>query len=336
MVAAPDAPPETDAEQADDSELADAGAAPDVRDDRATLDARTDALGLGDTVDEASLTDGVAGDAPLDASTDAARDARSDGDDGGAGDGWAWVPVDGTRCGNGSTAGFGIRARPGSRAVMMFLMGGGACWDGPTCFGPALLRTVYHLGARNMAAFLDVLAARLPGTERVWLLGASAGGYGAEFNAPRVQAAFPSARVDVLADGAPLVTPWGGRREVIMRAWNLTFPSDCATCAARWEDYVPWLATHLRAPRRTALITFAQDPTIGAYFNYPLADLSGPISRLLANDYARAPRSGYFTLSGAGHVALHRYRTATSAGGAPLQRWVRAWATDDPAWRNAP
>lgn len=286
---------------------------------------------------------------------------------------------------------------------MVFMMGGGACWDGPTCFGPALLRavhvddagpydersfradlatfeatgltdradaenpfrdanmvfipyctgdvhagdrvatydvllspprTVYHQGARNMTAFLAALSAGLPDVDRVWLLGASAGGYGALFNAPRVQAAFTRARVDVLADGAPMITPWGGQRDTLARAWALPFPSDCPGCATRWEEYVPWLSSHLAAPRRAALITYAQDPTIGAFFGYPLADDAGAISWMLAHDYPRAPRSGFFVIPGAGHVALDRYRSATGVGGASLRAWVRAWATDDPAWRS--
>ena len=50
-------------------------------------------------------------------------------------DQWSWVPVEGTRCGNGSTAGIGINPRANAEHVLIFLMGGGGCWDGLTCLG---------------------------------------------------------------------------------------------------------------------------------------------------------------------------------------------------------
>lgn len=48
---------------------------------------------------------------------------------------WTWVPVEGARCGNGSTAGIGINRSSASRNVFIFMMGGGGCWDGLTCLG---------------------------------------------------------------------------------------------------------------------------------------------------------------------------------------------------------
>lgn len=48
---------------------------------------------------------------------------------------WSWVPVEGARCGNGSTAGIGINPSASSRDIFIFLMGGGGCWDGLTCLG---------------------------------------------------------------------------------------------------------------------------------------------------------------------------------------------------------
>lgn len=48
---------------------------------------------------------------------------------------WTWVPVEGARCGNGSGAGIGINPSNTSQDLVIFLMGGGGCWDGLTCLG---------------------------------------------------------------------------------------------------------------------------------------------------------------------------------------------------------
>ncbi|MCY1059706.1 pectin acetylesterase-family hydrolase [Nannocystis sp. SCPEA4] len=42
---------------------------------------------------------------------------------------WKYVPVPGTQCMNGDTAGFGISLNPDSKNVMIYLEGGGACFN---------------------------------------------------------------------------------------------------------------------------------------------------------------------------------------------------------------
>ena len=49
---------------------------------------------------------------------------------------WRWTDVPGSACANGTPTGFGVLRRPGARGVLIFLQGGGACWDGPSCWGP--------------------------------------------------------------------------------------------------------------------------------------------------------------------------------------------------------
>jgi Pectinacetylesterase len=47
---------------------------------------------------------------------------------------WVWVPIDGTTCANGTTAGFGLdRAATAGGALFVYFEGGGACWDTATC-----------------------------------------------------------------------------------------------------------------------------------------------------------------------------------------------------------
>ena len=46
---------------------------------------------------------------------------------------WVWIPRDDTFCRDGSTTGFGVRLLPDAKAVMIYLQGGGACYDAQSC-----------------------------------------------------------------------------------------------------------------------------------------------------------------------------------------------------------
>jgi hypothetical protein len=46
---------------------------------------------------------------------------------------WAWVPFAGSRCRDGSSTGIGVNFNPSSNKVMIFLEGGGACFNETTC-----------------------------------------------------------------------------------------------------------------------------------------------------------------------------------------------------------
>jgi len=56
--------------------------------------------------------------------------------DGPAGE-WVFTPIEGARCGNGSTLPVLVNRAPGgdgTERVLLYLQGGGACWDAQTCF----------------------------------------------------------------------------------------------------------------------------------------------------------------------------------------------------------
>jgi len=46
---------------------------------------------------------------------------------------WVWIPRDDTFCRDGSTTGIGARLLPDAKAVMIYLQGGGACYDAQSC-----------------------------------------------------------------------------------------------------------------------------------------------------------------------------------------------------------
>lgn len=46
---------------------------------------------------------------------------------------WAWISRADTRCRDGSSTGIGVRLLPDAKAVMIYLQGGGACYDEKSC-----------------------------------------------------------------------------------------------------------------------------------------------------------------------------------------------------------
>jgi hypothetical protein len=81
-------------------------------------------------------------DAGADSGTDAGVDAGSDaGSDAGAivapADQWTWVDFPASRCASGSATGMAINPHAGATELFVYFEGGGACYDGLTCWGPA-------------------------------------------------------------------------------------------------------------------------------------------------------------------------------------------------------
>ena len=74
---------------------------------------------------------------------------------------WTWVPFDDAFCADGSTTGIGINPSEQAELVIIYLMGGGACWDDFTCY---LLHTAAHIeGGYGAAEFGDDVATYLSG-----------------------------------------------------------------------------------------------------------------------------------------------------------------------------
>lgn len=48
-------------------------------------------------------------------------------------DNWYWIDVDGMQCRDGSDTGIGVRLQRSSNDLIVFLQGGGACWNDTTC-----------------------------------------------------------------------------------------------------------------------------------------------------------------------------------------------------------
>ncbi len=365
---------------------------------------------------------------------------------------WTWLPVEGSKCASGSTAGIGVNPSTASGDLLIFMQGGGACWNqgtcvpsllqfGPICYygqniclyddaggtkptashvthpdpvpadgggvfpselklissirafdredaanpfreatfvyvpyctgdlhsgdaertfkyrheliGPDRSYTFHFAGAANMERYLERLAAMRPQAKRVWLTGASAGGYGATFNFERVQRAFPNAEVALLADSSPFVNPvhWEKWRDT----WNMQLPEDCADCA----DGLPEIIGHLakRWPeRRIGLLAFEEDKVISWFFfggTGPDAALNPPTGTYkqklgsLLDLYDANPNLASCVLPGGEHVMWGGYGTkkadgsysaprASPDGSTDLKKWIDAWATGSADWKSVP
>lgn len=355
-----------------------------------------------------------------------------------------WVPVEGTACGSGSTAGFAMDEADGGTDLFLYLQGGGACWNTGTCvpslvqFGPLcdygnlcligeaggqkptsshvihpdpfpadgggvlpqelrnfassriVLREdpanpfrhatfvyipyctgdlhggdaireyryryglfdpertyrMHFKGAVNVELDLQALAERIPAPARIWLSGASAGGYGATLNLERVKRHFPNAEVHLLADSSPLIdsTRWSEFRD----AWNLQLPEGCSDCDAGLPRVMEHVLAH-NPDSRIGLMAFDQDRTIAWFFlaapgldNFtspPLGAYTAELDDLLAS-YDDAPNAAYFVLPTDEHVMWPFYGTRQANGtltpprlspdgGTHLKAWVDAWALGD-------
>jgi hypothetical protein len=278
-----------------------------------------------------------------------------------------------------------------SEDVLIFLEGGGACWDGATCWGPVetalyvptgygavelatdpQLAALYPLnrndatnpwkdanlvyvpyctgdafagdnvvtlnylgidhktwfvGYRNIGLMLPRLLATFPNAQRVFLVGDSAGGFGAAFNFGQVQAAFiDTARVDVLDDSGQPIMPDPARWELWKKAWNVQFPADCANCTSgpgAFLDYYrgkyPW--------NRYGLISFAYDVVITPFMNLTFDQFHSELYAAADHVDQTWPSAHYFVLAGTSHVGMAVPTT-------DLRTWITKFATDDVTWAS--
>lgn len=306
---------------------------------------------------------------------------------------WTWVDFPNAVCGSGQATGLGVNKTARSSDVVIYLMGGGACWDEATCVtnpaatfldgftsfhfalatigfagtpldrtlagnpfsGASLVfvpyctgdlhagdavntygtRTIHHAGHANTEAFLRRLAPTFPGARRVFLVGTSAGGYGAQLEYEAVAAAFPEAEVHLLADGAQLVPPAGTLWSTWKAAWRTPLPAACAGCASDPQALVGHLAT-THPDRRFGLLASMQDDVLRGYFGYDGPAFAAATAALLADHYAPRTNARWFALDTTRHTMLDLLMT--TVGPAPdrvaLADWVTAWRDGTGAWVN--
>ena len=195
------------------------------------------------------------------------------------------------------------------------------------------LQGVAHRGRANTVLFAEQLARSFTEVDQVFLVGISAGGFGAMLNHDAFAAAFPEAQVHLLADGAPLVAPQNGLYGVWRNTWNMHLPEGCTECESEFAAVVRHLRTTGPA-RRFALVTTTNDEVIRTYFGYGLADLTPQVNALVDAEYVH-DNAKAFVAAGTQHVLLGAYGTLSLPGGATLKSFVDAWAAGDDTWATA-
>lgn len=307
---------------------------------------------------------------------------------------WTWVPIAGMTCGDGSPTGIGVNLTRRSERLVVFLNGGGACWDAQTCFelhtaasidtpfgaaefaalranleayplfgrtagspfqnasfvfvpyctgdlhagrvatqyttasGP---RTVNHVGQVNLDALWPRLRELRPAADRAWLVGASAGGYGAMLEQTRMRFAFGSVRVDVLSDSSHPIDPAPARWDAMRLAWELEVPVDCPACATGFGGWPAHLRATAPSDARWGVLMNTRDQTIASYFGVSQADLA---TRTLAIRDAMTAGTGQaaFVIDAASHVLTATDPPPQTSGGVGIAAWVRQFAIRDAAW----
>ncbi|MCB9548855.1 MAG: hypothetical protein H6706_23875 [Myxococcales bacterium] len=182
------------------------GPADPVIDAAATLDATVDAADAAPA--DAALPDA----APPDA-------ARPDPIDAPAGT-WSWIDMPAMRCANGEPTGIGVNPAPGgARRLLIYLIGGGACWDEASCYRD------------ERAAFIaqGFTGADFPGDGlgRFWFFSRDGGPF-----ADHHQAFVPYCTGDIHAGDR--VAQYGGRATHHVGARNID--AMAARLAATWPD----------------------------------------------------------------------------------------------------
>jgi hypothetical protein len=119
-------------------------------------------------------------------------------------------------------------------------------------------RTVAHHGAANVGRTLAWATSHLDAPGRIVIAGASAGSYGALFNAPRIAKLFPSADLFTIGDsGVPLLPGYEsvldgwGAGAVLRSAWDAP-PDAPLTLERAWHEAA-------RLPRMRAVVAVMSD-----------------------------------------------------------------------------
>lgn len=182
-------------------------------------------------------------------------------------------------------------------------------------------RTAEHRGRHNLSLFLERLTATFPDLERVTLAGASAGGFGALFNASLVRERFAGVRVDVLSDsGPPVAVP-----DAVVDGWR-----------EHWSFAPPaHLLEELSSAQpssRVGLLGSLEDAVLSLYAELPGSEWRA-LMEALRPEVDALPNAEAFVVEGQGHVVIAN--RLASSDGVSLSDWLAAFARDADDWRSA-
>ncbi len=190
------------------------------------------------------------------------------------------------------------------------------------------MATMHHVGGKNVDAMLDRIKSL--DVSEVFLMGVSAGGYGAQLNWDRIAKTFPSVTTHLLADGAQLVPIESARWGTMKQRWAMRFPEGCTGCS----DSLDRVADHWHASKpanggRYALLDSLQDNVLSLFFGYDAANMK-TASLAVGQSFDR-DNEGAFMVDITQHTLLNLPNTMTSTS-VKLQPWVEACASGEAAF----
>jgi hypothetical protein len=168
-----------------------------------------------------------------------------------------------------------------------------------------------------------------PRPRRLILSGTSAGGFGAQLNYEKFARAFPALDVDLVADGAQLVNPAGGRVTEWVEAWRIDIPEDCEGCDEDFTRYLEYLFR--RYPRASfGLLASMRDATLTPFFNYGLdVESYRDATSNVLDLYDRSNGGAYLVRRGARHGYLERVRDLERRENDASFAWLRRFSAGE-------
>lgn len=196
-----------------------------------------------------------------------------------------------------------------------------------------------HHGLRNVSASLDVAATQFPKPERVFLTGASAGGYGTIWVTALVRLIYPDAKLYVFNDAGIAISnpasPDGFRS--VLGEWGADkfIPETCEDCRSM-PHLTPWMSWNLKHDRGMKLTMFSayEDSVIaGTFLMLEPSIFKDALVTQTAAVVATAPeRAKRFLVNGTQHTVRDIHMTAVD--GLSVGQWLQQMLDDDPAWDN--
>jgi Pectinacetylesterase len=206
---------------------------------------------------------------------------------------------------------------------------------------PLMKRTVHFRGQANVRAYLKRIVPTFPELERVYLIGSSAGGFGATFSWWLANEAFRTVPVDVISDaGHPVLVPkpmfdrW-------IAAWAPQIPDHGPECRNGLKELLEFAERHYLGPDRYAMISTRKDFILSGFFGMLPSTHARYIDELRTkffDDSARYPNvkhARYFIMDTYGHTVFPTNLVQRAAiGQMRLKQWLTQMVEHDPAWHS--
>lgn len=204
---------------------------------------------------------------------------------------------------------------------------------------PGMKKTIHFRGQHNVREYFRRLMPTFDDVERIYLVGSSAGGYGASFSWWLANEAWRTVPVDVISDaGHPVFVP-AAQFDRWIETWGPQIPDDGPECARGLRQVLEYAERRYLGPERYALVTTRKDAVMSLFFAMRPATHADYVDRLRTeffDDQRRYPGTAsarYFIMDGHGHTVfpLNHVRTAR-IGPMRLTRWLRQMVEHDPQW----